>query len=152
MLCLLDPLRVTVQIVPLFFLFPPQIPFFHLSLGVSLWNCGRGSRPWPTQSALLGSLGSYHETPAACSLPGCSLQKVLGSLPWLFFLGFYSPFPDCFLCRSLGPFPVFFIFSVFQRSSFFPRFRRGERELSRACVPFLCFLGFPPPERPPFSS
>ena len=31
--------------------------FFHLFLGVSSWNCGRGSRPRPTQSARLGFSG-----------------------------------------------------------------------------------------------
>ena len=36
--------------------FPPQISFCHLSLRVSSWNCGRGSRPWTTQRARLGSL------------------------------------------------------------------------------------------------
>ena len=28
-----------------------QISFFPRSLGVFSWNCGRGSRPWPTQNA-----------------------------------------------------------------------------------------------------
>ena len=38
------------------FLLSPRISFVLLSLGgVFSWNCGRGSRPWPTQSARLGS-------------------------------------------------------------------------------------------------
>ena len=38
---------------------PSSAPYFIFSsLGVFSWNCGRGSRPWPTPNARLGLLGA----------------------------------------------------------------------------------------------
>ena len=48
------PFSWTAQNFALFFSLPPEISFFLLFLVVFSWNCGRGSRPWPTRNAGFG--------------------------------------------------------------------------------------------------
>ena len=73
----LDPFfRWTAQNFALLFsLSRPIFAFFFPLGGFFSLNCGRGPRPWITQSVRFGSLESFFETPAACSRRGSRQER-----------------------------------------------------------------------------
>ena len=61
----------SLQFVALFSVTRHNVHSFFPFLGVFSWNCGRGSRPWTSQIALLGLVMPHCETPAACCPSDC---------------------------------------------------------------------------------
>ena len=63
-----------------FFPLPPQNSFILLSLFVFTWNCGRGSRPWSTQSVRLDFSGVILCKPWRPGPRRCAPSRRLSSL------------------------------------------------------------------------